>query len=151
MVNLRSFQQYLHDHIPISKAMGVEVVEAAMHGVKLSAPLSPNINHRETVFGGSAAAVAILSSWSLLHLRLSHENRNGRIVIQKSTIAYESPITDSFTASSAIRDPAAWQRFVTTLERKNRARISVNSVLHCNDRRVGEFEGDFVAMILPTA
>jgi thioesterase domain-containing protein len=149
MVELRSFQQYLHDHIPISKAMGVEVVEATVHGVRLSAPLSPNINHRETVFGGSAAAVAILSSWSLLHLRLSHQNRNGRIVIQTSTMACDSPITDIFTASSAVRDPAAWERFVTALERKNRARIRVNAVLHCNDRRVGEFEGDFVALILP--
>jgi thioesterase domain-containing protein len=62
--------QYLHEHIPLSRAMGVEVVEATWDGVSLRAPLAPNINHRETVFGGSASAVAILAAWALLYVRL---------------------------------------------------------------------------------
>jgi len=151
MVNVGSLTKYLHEHIPISKAMGVEVLEATVDGVKLSAPLSPNINHRETVFGGSASAVAILSAWSLLYLRLKNETISGRIVIQRSTMTYECPITDMFTASSVVRDPAAWLKFVTMLRRKNRARVGVTSILHCNDRKVGEFEGDFVALNSPTA
>jgi thioesterase domain-containing protein len=151
MMKVGSLQKYLHEHIPISKAMGVEVLEATVIGVKLYAPLYPNINHRETVFGGSASAVAILSAWSLLYLRLKIENINSRIVIQRSTMTYECPITDKFTASSVVRDPAAWFRFVTTLKRKNRARIGVNSILHCNDRKVGELEGDFVALDSATA
>jgi thioesterase domain-containing protein len=142
----RSLQKYLYEHIPLSKAMGVEVLEATLTSVKLSAPLSPNINHRETVFGGSASAVAILSAWSLLYLRLKNENMDRRIVIQRSTMTYEHPITDTFTASSVIRDPAAWVKFVGALGRKSRARGKVNSILHCNDRKVAEFEGEFVAL-----
>ena len=38
--------------------MGVRVVSAAFDRVELSAPLAPNINHRDTLFGGSAAAIA---------------------------------------------------------------------------------------------
>jgi thioesterase domain-containing protein len=53
---------YLHEHIPLSHAMGVEVVEADWHSVTLRAPLAPNINHRETVFGGSASAVGIVAA-----------------------------------------------------------------------------------------
>jgi thioesterase domain-containing protein len=146
MISEGFLQKYLYEHIPLSKAMGVEVLEATRNGVKLSAPLSPNINHRETVFGGSASAVAILSAWSLLYLRLKQENMDSRIVIQRSTVTYEHPITDTFTASSVIRDPAAWLKFVDALRRKNRARAIVHSTLHCNDRRVGEFEGEFVAL-----
>src|SRR6266540_3523639 len=56
-MDLAVLQKYLHDHIPLSKAMDVEVVEATDDGVTLAAPLAPNINHRETVFGGSASAV----------------------------------------------------------------------------------------------
>lgn len=139
-------QKYLNEHIPLSKAMGVEVIEASVNCVKLSAPLSPNINHRETVFGGSASAVAILSAWSLLYLRLCNENKNSRIVIQRNTMIYELPITDIFTASSDVPDPADWLKFLVTLKRKNRARIKIKSVLHCNNKKVGEFEGDFVAL-----
>ncbi len=151
MVKAEDLQQYLHEHIPISKAMGVEVLEATVSGVTLCAPLSPNINHRETVFGGSSTAVAILSAWSLLYLRLKSENITRRIVIQKSTMTYECPITDTFTASSVVRDPAAWFRFITMLRRKNRARVGVHSILHCSGRKVGELEGDFVALDSPAA
>jgi len=146
MVTVRFLQKYLHERIPISKAMGVEVLEATINGVKLAAPLSPNINHRKTVFGGSASAVAILSAWLLLYLRLKNENINSRIVIHKSTMTYEYPITDMFTASSVVCEPSIWLNFTTTLKRKNRARIKICSILHCKERKVGEFGGDFVAI-----
>jgi thioesterase domain-containing protein len=141
-----TLEKYLHEHIPLSKAMGVEVLEATLHGVKLSAPLSPNINHRGTVFGGSAAAVAILSAWSLLYLRLRSEHMGSNLVIQKNEMTFECPITGLFTATSTLHDPLAWSRFIATLRRKTRARINVTSVLHCNGEKVGGLDGDFVAI-----
>lgn len=146
MMNAEFLEIYLHKHIPLSKAMGVEVLEATLDIVKLFAPLSPNINHRDTVFGGSASSVAILSAWSLLYLRLKNENIKSRIVIQRSMMDYKCPITDMFTASSVAPDPEAWSKFVATLRRKSRARVKVKSVLHCKDKKVGELEGEFVAL-----
>ena len=52
----------LHAHIPLSAAMQVSVAAVDADGVTLQAPLAPNINHRDTVFGGSASAVAILAA-----------------------------------------------------------------------------------------
>jgi thioesterase domain-containing protein len=147
-MDLAIFQKYLHDHIPLSKAMVVEVVEATDDGVTLAAPLAPNINHRETVFGGSASAVAILSAWALMYLRLKSEQLNVRIVIQKNTMTYERPITGKFIASAAIADTTAWRRFADTLKRKGRGRFTVRSILYRHAEKVGEFEGDFVAWIL---
>jgi thioesterase domain-containing protein len=128
--------------------MEVEVVEATDNGVTLAAPLAPNINHRETVFGGSASAVAILSAWTLMYLRLKNEQLNTRIVIQRNTMAYERPITGTFAASATISDTTAWCRFVETLKRKGRGRFTVRSILYLRAEKVGEFEGDFVAWIL---
>jgi thioesterase domain-containing protein len=143
-----TLQKYLHDHIPLSKAIEVDVVEATDDGVTLAAPLAPNINHRETVFGGSASAVAILSAWTLMYLRLKSEQLNVRIVIQRNTMTYERPITGRFTASAGISDTTAWRRFVDTLRRKSRGRFTVRSIVSCHSEKVGEFEGDFVASIL---
>ncbi|OIQ94447.1 putative thioesterase [mine drainage metagenome] len=56
----QALQDYLHGHIPLSKAMAVEVRTASPKGFCLVAPLTPNINHRDTVFGGSASAVTII-------------------------------------------------------------------------------------------
>src|SRR5688572_27199515 len=125
-------QKFLHDHIPISKAMGVEVLQAVSDGVKLAAPLAPNINHRDTVFGGSASAVAILSAWSLLYIRLRAEGIRSRVVIQKNTMHYEKPILTGFTTASSMQNTALWPKFLEMLKRKHRARITVNSALFCN-------------------
>jgi thioesterase domain-containing protein len=147
-VDTTELQQFLHQHIPLSQAMRVEVLAATAEGVKLSAPLAPNINHRDTVFGGSAAALAILSAWSLLHIRLQEENLRSRIVIHKSTMNYDRPITEAFTASSVIPDATSWLKFMSTLKRKQRARIWVAAGLYCKEETVGKFEGEFVALLV---
>jgi thioesterase domain-containing protein len=144
--DLGQLQQYLYVNIPLSKAMGVEVQEAGLERVTLFAPLEPNINHRKTVFGGSASAVAILSAWTLLYVRLCGEGIDSRIVIQKNTVNYKSPITGGFTAVSEMAGGPVWDKFVKTLQRRQRARISVTATLYCEGQRVGELCGDFVAL-----
>jgi len=139
-------ETYLHEHIPISKAMQVAVVELTSETVVLGAPLAPNINHRETVFGGSASAVAILAAWSLLHTRLTSAQISSRLVIQNNTMSYDLPISGTFIARASIADPSAWESFTRALQRKKRARITVSSVLEHAGQTVGRFEGAFVAL-----
>lgn len=139
-------EQYLHDHIPLSKAMEVSVIAANVGEVVLSAPLAPNINHRDTVFGGSASAVAILAAWSLLHIRLQSAGVPSRLVIQRNTMEYELPIVGEFTARSSIVDDRDWQLFMRMLTRKGKARITVSSVLEYAGQVVGRLTGEFVAL-----
>ena len=142
-------EQYIHDHIPLSRAMQVTVVQATDDAVVLAAPLAPNINHRETVFGGSAAAVATLAAWALLTTRLQNAGLAARMVIQRNTMEYEHPIPGAFTARAELEQAAAWPRFVQMLARKGRARIGAVSILEYDGRRVGRFAGEFVAMTIP--
>ena len=101
----QDLESYLHQRIPLSRAMAVEARSATAEGVELFAPLAPNINHRDTVFGGSASAVAILAAWSALYVRMRAEQRAGRIVIRRNKMSYERPITGDFTATSALPKP----------------------------------------------
>jgi thioesterase domain-containing protein len=139
-------ERYLHEHIPISRAMGVEVVTAAMSGVRLRAPLAPNLNHRSTVFGGSAAAVATLAGWALLQVRLSEDGHASRIVIQRSSVEYTQPIDGDFEAESMAPTQDEWDRFERMLERKGRARIDVRVELQQDGRVAGRFAGTFVVL-----
>jgi thioesterase domain-containing protein len=139
-------EQYLHEHIPLSRAMQVGVVSVAPDAVLLQAPLAPNINHRETVFGGSASALAILAAWSLLHVRLQDEGFASRLVIQRNEMEYLEPIAGTFTARSALADAGGWPHFQRMLARKGRARIAVGSVLEFGGRTAGRFVGEFVAL-----
>jgi thioesterase domain-containing protein len=142
----RQLEQYLHDEIPLSRAMQVHVAAVDAAGVTLSAPLAPNINHHETVFGGSAAALAILSCWSLVHVRLRAVDLKARLVIQRNTMEYERPITGEFRARAAFPSEDVWPAFVAMLSRRGRARISVVATLEHGGVRAGRFTGQFVAL-----
>ena len=100
------------------------------------------------MFGGSASAVAILSAWALLHVSLLDANIKARLVIQKNSMSYDLPMPGDFSAEATAPAPEKWQRFLATLLKHKRARISIRSVLNCEGQQVGEFEGDFVAIIL---
>lgn len=146
LIHVKEIEQYLHDHIPLSKAMGVQVQVASWESVELLAPLGPNINHQETVFGGSACAVAILSAWSFIHVRLKLQGASGRIVIHRNTMLYERPIADEFTAIATMPDEAAWPKLLAALKRKRMVRISVPAVVHCKGEMAGKLEGEFVVL-----
>ena len=145
-VDLVKLQQYLHDHIPISAAMGVRVAEASDEGVRLTAPLDLNINHRSTVFGGSAAAIGILAGWTLLHVRLGHAGRGSRIVIQRSTIEYSDPIDGDFEAVAIAPELDEWERFSRLLDRRGRSRIDIRTEMRRNGAVLGECVGTYVVL-----
>jgi thioesterase domain-containing protein len=144
-------EEYLHEYIPLSAAMQVSVVELADDAAVLRAPLPPNINHRETAFGGSVSALAILSAWSLLHIRLRNAGVTCRLVIQRNSIHYRLPIVGTFTARATLARTAEWEQFRRTLTRRGKARISVCSVLEHEGKEAACFSGEFVAVASPAA
>ena len=141
-----SLEAYIHHQIPITSAMGVQIVEATTDRVELSAPLAPNINHHETVFGGSAAAVATLAAWTLVLVRMRNEDLTGRLVISSNSMMYQKPIVADFTAVATADELKTWGKFVVGMTRKGRGRLQATSRLLLNSDQVAEFEGQFVAI-----
>ena len=142
----KELTEYLHAHIPLSKAMKAEVVRCDGQVAELSAPLAPNINHRNTVFGGSAASLALLAGWTLLHARLVAEGRHPRLVIQENSMHYRRPLESAFTATCELPGDGAWERFLGGLERKGSGRITLKAVLRCDGEDAAYFEGEYVAL-----
>lgn len=146
-MNTAELQDYLYRNIPLSQAMAVGVLLAEPQCVRLAAPLAPNINHQDTVFGGSASTLAILSAWTMLHVALKHAGLPNRIVIQRNAVNYEAPITDAFEAEAQLAHDQQWERFLATLRKRGRARITIQSKLYCHSAQVASFEGDYVAFL----
>jgi thioesterase domain-containing protein len=137
-------ERYLHEQIPLTRAMAVSVVAASTDAVVMEAPLAPNINHRDTVFGGSASAVAIVAAWALVHLRLIGLGLPSRVVIQRNTMEYLRPIAGTFQARALLGD-ANWDTFVRMLTRKGRSRITVGAELLYEQQIAARLSADFVA------
>ena len=139
-------QAYLHEHIPLSAAMQVAVEHLDESGVTLSAPLEPNINHRNTVFGGSLASLATLAAWSLVHVGLTDAGLPSRVVVMSSQIEYLAPATGTFAALCLRPAPEEWQRFVNTVRRRGKGRIALTVEVRSEGALAATLAGTFVAL-----
>jgi len=139
-------EAYVREHIPLSAAMDVRVLAASPEEVVLGAALAPNLNHRNTAFGGSVAALAILTGWALVHLRLRGDGVEARTVIQRSDVTYLHPVTDAFEARAVAPDADAWRRFRRALKRFGRGRVVVRAEVLCRGVVVAELDGDYVSL-----
>lgn len=149
MAIAEEWERYLHEHIPLAGSMGVGVASVEDEHVLLRAPLEPNINHRETAFGGSLSAIAILAGWSLIQARLAKEGLAARLVIQRNTMSYDAPVDKDFLAQASFENPADWERFARTLRRRGAGRITAVAEILVDGRVCGRLVGEFVALRPP--
>ncbi len=138
-------ETYLHEHIPLSAAMGIRVLEASSLQVILRAPFKPNINHKKTVFGGSLHAVSTLACWCLMYMH-TNEIPSAEVVITQSDIDYLLPVTSDFQAQCQLPDQKSWKRFIDIYKLKGKSRIILHSTIHQNDRLAVSFTGTFAAI-----
>lgn len=138
-------QNYLHTYIPLTKAMQVTVLAAENEQLILQAPLAPNINPHQTVFGGSVATLATLAAWSLVHSRLVREGLESSVVVRRTQLEYELPTAGDFSAR-AIVDNAAWSHFKEQLVAKGKAKIPMLSMIEYNGVITTRFNGEFFAI-----
>lgn len=146
-VGAAGLEAYLHEHIPLTRSMEVTVLEAGESEIVLEAPLEPNINHRDTVFGGSASALAILAGWAQVHVRLRREGHSPRrIVIQRNRMEYLLPIEGPFRARCGAPEPERWSRLLRMLDRRGIGRVGLEATLEAGGEVAGRFEGEYVVL-----
>lgn len=135
-------EAYLYEHIPISAAMGVKVLETDPE-IRLFAPLAPNVNHRGTAFGGSLASVATLAAWSALRVRLGD---SARLVITHQTTEYLRPVEGDFLAVARLPEGEDLERFFAAYHRRGRARIEVEAWVEYGGAVAVTLRGTFAAL-----
>lgn len=137
---------FLHEHIPLSRAMAVSVMRAGADEVALEAPLDPNINVHSTMFGGSVATLGLLAAWSVLHLRLEAAGIANQLVIHRTEADYLLPVKGPAQAVARL-DGADWESFSHMLERRGRARLNVTADVMFEGNIAARLVGEFVAVV----
>jgi thioesterase domain-containing protein len=123
--SLAALRQIFTEQIPLAAQLGVTAVGSDLGALILSAPLASNHNHEGTAFGGSLNALATLAGWGAVWLAVREAGLEGTIVIQDSAVRYQRPVTADFRASATL-EPERRARFLDALERKGKARITVD-------------------------
>jgi thioesterase domain-containing protein len=142
----RDVERYLHDRIPLARAVGACVTRIDADGARLDAPLAPNLNHRGTAFGGSLSVLGVLAGWVVVYVGLRQADVDAHLVIQRHEVDFTAPAHGRMTAWTPTPGAVAWDAFRRTLHRRRRARLDVGCELRSAGRDVGRCWGRYVAL-----
>ena len=90
----------IREHIPLSRSMEFCIDVLDLEGIKVSAPLSPNINIHGTGFAGSIYSLAILTGWALATHVMQEMQIEAELVVGKAEIRYRAPVIGDLECSS---------------------------------------------------
>ena len=147
-MSAKGLEAFLHEKIPLTKAMGLHVAESNAHRLVLEAPLDRNVNHLGTAFGGSLHALPTLACYAGLWTLMREAGVDGHVVVKRSQAFYRQPVTGKLRAV-CVRPPAALvKEFVADLRRHKKARMELSAVVEgAAGKPAVEFSGSFVAVV----
>jgi thioesterase domain-containing protein len=144
---LSELQTILEREIPMCVQMGIRVHNGGADGLVMRLPLSPNRNHQQTAFAGSLNALCTIAGWGSVYLLLRELGREGNIVIRRSTIRYQEPVSSSeIYARCQPVSAEARQYFLEMLGDKGQAKLDLTVEVAGNDGPAVSFSGSYVVL-----
>ena len=146
-MSAKGLEAFLHEKIPLAKAMGLHVAESNAHRLVFEAPLDKNINHLGTAFGGSLHALPTLACYAGLWTLMREAGIDGHVVVKRSQAFYRAPVTGRLRAV-CVRPPATVVKdFIRALQRHKKARMELTAIVEgAKGEPAVEFSGSFVAL-----
>ena len=130
-VKVPAFELFLHEMIPLAKAMGVGVEMSDERALTLIAPKEQNKNSLNTAFGGSLVSLATLAGygvvWELMKNEKGAEKSEWRIVVKESRAAYRRPVIGDLRAICERPAQAAIAEFKDALARYGQAKLKLRA------------------------
>ena len=140
---LEAAEKFLHEQIPITRAMGLRVVASDEEGFTVEAPVALNSNHLRTAFGGSINAVATLAAYGFLWLELNEAAAH--VVVAESSIRFLRPVRETIRAICLRPAADELEAFRLQFAAKRKARITLRVNVIEGGETAAEFQGRFVA------
>lgn len=146
MLSPAEINLHLHTQIPITRTMGIEILDICASNVRSTAPLEANINHQESAFGGSIATLGIVTGFVIVWANLKLNELEAELVIQHSETEFSKPALGKMVAESRSLSEAAMVEFISSLERTGKAQMQVTSDIFSEGKLVATNRGTFVAL-----
>jgi len=119
-----SLTQKIRNAIPLSEAMQFSIDSLSQEGIRVSAPLDPNINIHGTGFAGSIYSLAVLSGWALCTHIMDKHAMDGDLVVGKAEISYRAPV-DTGLECHCQASAAQRQAFLQQFHKKGKGRLAL--------------------------
>lgn len=138
-------ERYLHEHVPLSRHMGLRVHSATPECVEIALPLAPNVNPHGTIFGGAQAATCLVGGWMILFAAFQRAGIDAAVVGKEAHCEFLAPATGdcvAVTTCTAVDLDALLTRF----EEQGRARQELITVIRNGSVEVARHRGLYTAL-----
>jgi len=139
-------QEFFKAHLPITQFMEMDVESYDGQTLILTAPLSPNINDKQTAFGGSLYNASVMACWGMAYLKTLEAGIQCNQVVTKGTIEYKAPVQGEIRAICQAPDEETLKHFIDGFHAKGRARITLQAQIECSGKLAVEFEGTYAIL-----
>jgi thioesterase domain-containing protein len=144
---LAELQATLEREIPMCAQMGIGVHHGSVDGLVMRLPLERNRNHQQTAFAGSLNALCTIAGWGYVYLLLKELDRPGSIVIRRSSIRYQEPVSSSEIYARCLPITAeARQYFLEMLDDKGQAKLELSVEVGGQLGPAVSFNGSYVVL-----
>lgn len=130
-VKVPALELFMHEAIPLAKAMGVGVEVSDDQALVLTAPKEQNKNSLNTAFGGSLVSLATLAGygvvWELMRNEKPDEKIEWSIVVKESRAAYRRPVLGDLRAICERPAKAVIEEFKASLARYGKAKLNLRA------------------------
>lgn len=145
---IKILENKLHNEIPLTKFMDLEITKYDEKELMTIAPLNKNINDKGTAFGGSLATLTIISGWSICwliskELEINSEN----IVVIKNEHSYRKPVTKELICHTKRPTKDEIENLKNKLLLKKSASIKISSQIIEDGEVCVDFTGYYVIKI----
>ena len=147
-VKVPAFELFLHEMIPLARAMDVGVEVSDDSKLVLTAPKEPNRNSLNTAFGGSLVSLATLAGygvvWELMKDTPAGQKPSWHIVVKESRAAYRRPVLGDLRAICERPAQAAIAEFKDALARYGKAKLKLHASIVEDGRTAVDVQAAFV-------
>lgn len=149
-LSLESFASQSRQAIPLLQSMAVQFTAFDDDGLRIDMPLAPNINDKQTGFGGSIAALATAAGWAAITLLLQSRNSQYDVMVVESHMRYLAPATEDFYALACVTRSAK-SAFHRTLDLQPYGRITLPVMVEQNGQQIATYTGTYKVVAQPTS
>lgn len=143
-VKAPGLESFLHEMIPLARAMGVRIELSDENKLVLTAPHAPNRNSIDTAFGGSLVALATLAGYGVMWELMRNERAEWHIVVKDSKTAYRRPVVGDLRAICDRPTKAALEEFKAALARYGKAKLRLKAAVVEAGNVAVDFQAAFV-------
>jgi thioesterase domain-containing protein len=138
--------QKIHNGIPLSAAMQFSIDHLELDEIRVSAPLSPNINIQGTGFAGSIYSLAVLTGWALCTHIIDEMGLDAELVVGRGKIAYRAPVTGDLQCR-CVADATQRDAFLKGFHQRGKGRLQLD--ISVGDLPQASLQATFVAIARP--